>query len=270
MHAQLHAEGRDAVVVQLALVEHDVVEEADGVAPLEQLDGDRPVRRREVPSPRARARARALGCGVTLTTTILSCVYRHAVPPGPSDTSDRDGALVRGAVAPVERPHDLADAGGGRALAAGAPGAGVGDAEHVLARLADGVEGVARGEGDAPPRGRVRDAHGVVAEDHLRRRDPEVPLQRLDRPGPGDGQLAARDGEGALAVRLRRRGQVRGARPGLRRRCDGVYGRPLARWRGRHVGEVGMARYGCVCWVCCVSFGRIRERLGAIVSRWSA
>ncbi|KAJ3561592.1 hypothetical protein NPX13_g8887 [Xylaria arbuscula] len=46
--AQLRAEHRDAVVVELALVQHYVVEEADGVAPLEQLDGDRDVGWREV------------------------------------------------------------------------------------------------------------------------------------------------------------------------------------------------------------------------------
>ncbi len=227
VHAQLGAQDRDAVVVQLALVEHDVVEEADGVAPLEELDGDRVGRRREVQRP--------LTITTTTTTTtttstfipaaaavVAVCAVAVAITPRgrvsvrvfctPWPASRRvaahddgdDGPLVRGAVAPVEGPHDLADAGA-RLIAARAPLAGVRDPQHVGARLVDGVEGIAGVELDAPPRRRVRDAHHVVAEDHLRHRDPEVPLHRLDRPGLGDGQLAARYHERALLVRVRRR-----------------------------------------------------------------
>ncbi|KAK5632036.1 hypothetical protein RRF57_007750 [Xylaria bambusicola] len=64
------------------------------------------------------------------------------------------GPFVRGTIAPVKRPHDLADAGA-RLLAARAPFAGVGDLQHVVARLVDGVEGIARVKLDAPSRWHV-------------------------------------------------------------------------------------------------------------------
>lgn len=164
---QLGAVQRDAVVVQLALVQDDLVEEEDRIAALQQLNGDLLVRR---PEAQLRGRRRRL-----------------------------DGAAVRRRVAPVVGLDDLLDVLR-RLLARALPVARVRHAQHVLVRLVDGVERVRRVELQRPVGGRVRDGHEVVAEDHLRHGDAELLLERIDGRRLGDGELAGRDAEMPLRV----------------------------------------------------------------------
>lgn len=192
--AQLCAKHGYAIVVELALVQDDLVEEEDGVAALEQLQRDLLGLRRR------RLQGRAAAATVPLV----------------------DVAAVKGRVAPVVGLDDLLDLLGG-ALARALPVAGVGDLEHVALRLVDGVEGGGRAKRDGPARGHVRDRDHVVAKDHLGHGDPETLREVVDDAGFGDGELARGDAEALLRVRLGRRREGLGPREGLVGVCDVVH-----------------------------------------------
>lgn len=72
----------------------------------------------------------------------------------------------------------------------------------MLVRLVDTVEGVGRVELERPAGGGMRHGDEVVAEDHLGDGDADAGGEVVYRPGLGYGELAGRDAEGRLGVRL--------------------------------------------------------------------
>lgn len=147
MNPQLCAAQRNAIIVQFALVQDDLVEEEHRIAPLQQLNGNLLLRRLE---------------------PLLTNISRRAA--------------VRRRVAPVVRLDDLFDALRG-ALARALPVARIGHAQHVLVGLVDGVERIGGVELERPVGGDVRDGDEVVAKDHLRHGDAELLLEGIDGGG---------------------------------------------------------------------------------------
>lgn len=104
VNSQLSAVQRNAVIIELALVQNDLVEEENRITPFQQLNGNLLLRRRK-------------------------------------GGSAVDSASICRGVTPVIGLNDLLDVLS-RLLARALPVAGVGDAQHVLISLVDGVEGV--------------------------------------------------------------------------------------------------------------------------------
>lgn len=168
MDSQLSAAQGNAIIVQLALIQDDLIEKEHRVTPLQQLNGNLLLRRRLKP----------------LQLRVVGIPRR---------------AAVRRRVAPVVGLDHLFNALRG-ALARALPVARIGHAQHVLVGLVDGVEGIGGVELEGPVGGSVRDGDEVVAKDHLRHGDAELLLEGIDGGGLGDGQLAGRDAEAVLRV----------------------------------------------------------------------
>lgn len=185
MYANFDAEDGNAVVVQLALEQHNIVEEKNRVSTFKQFNGNLLVRWRKL-----------------LSRWV-----------------DASGICRR--VAPVVGLHNLFDTLRS-ALPSALPVPRVCDLEHMTICLVNGIESVRCVEFQGPSRGDMLNADNVIAKDHLRHGNANLFGERIDGAGLRDGKLAGGYTEAALLVYCRGRGKSLWLRKGFVGVCDVV------------------------------------------------